>query len=266
MGTDREPRMGASAGPATNTKRWFWWCDERSLIRTCGRAAVSTQCPRRGLAATRLRGISRSWWRRRDSSPGNIRVVAAAAPRLVSTECPRRTPRRRRDPPAEYPRGKSRLQRGGLARRELQTGLGLLREFEQRHLAVQVLGLVEEADLDLARRRERVHERLRRGLVEEPERERHVAGRRVLDGEVHPVRVAAHVLRGRSQSSWRLIRAFGRPRTIHVAPRGGAATRSARSTSRAVDSLRKPRSNPDGPGPTGRARRGGAACPGARPR
>mmetsp|Transcript_13370 Transcript_13370/g.41263 ORF Transcript_13370/g.41263 Transcript_13370/m.41263 type:complete len:244 (-) Transcript_13370:837-1568(-) len=49
MGTDREPRMGASAGPATNTKRWFWWCDERSLIRTFSVAASPDASSKQGL-------------------------------------------------------------------------------------------------------------------------------------------------------------------------------------------------------------------------
>ena len=39
MGTDREPRMGASAGPATRIKRWFWWWLLRSLMRTLSVAA-----------------------------------------------------------------------------------------------------------------------------------------------------------------------------------------------------------------------------------
>ena len=67
----------------------------------------SAEDPRRGVAAIRLRGIFAS--RRRDSSPWNIRVAAAASPRLVSTECPGRddaatrlrgisASRRRRDP------------------------------------------------------------------------------------------------------------------------------------------------------------------------
>ena len=34
IGTEREPRIGASAGPATRMKRWFWWCELKSLMRT----------------------------------------------------------------------------------------------------------------------------------------------------------------------------------------------------------------------------------------
>mmetsp|Transcript_9764 Transcript_9764/g.31329 ORF Transcript_9764/g.31329 Transcript_9764/m.31329 type:complete len:303 (+) Transcript_9764:936-1844(+) len=34
MGTEREPRIGASAGPITMMNLWFWWCELRSLIRT----------------------------------------------------------------------------------------------------------------------------------------------------------------------------------------------------------------------------------------
>ena len=31
--------MGASAGPATRMKRWFWWCELKSLMRTLSVAA-----------------------------------------------------------------------------------------------------------------------------------------------------------------------------------------------------------------------------------
>ena len=38
MGTEREPRMGASLGPMTMMKRWFWWCEPilvtRSFLRS----------------------------------------------------------------------------------------------------------------------------------------------------------------------------------------------------------------------------------------
>ena len=86
------------------------------------------------------------------------------------------------------------LERRRVAGVHLEHRLALLGELEERHLAVHVLALVEEADLDLAGAAERVHEGLRRRLVEQPEREAQVLFGRVRHGEVHPVAVAAHVL------------------------------------------------------------------------
>ena len=76
-------------------------------------AEIFTEYRGRGVAATCLDGISTSWpRRRRDSSPWNICVVAAAAPRAVSTEYLRRrhnpsprhfgSPRYRTPLPAPY--------------------------------------------------------------------------------------------------------------------------------------------------------------------
>ena len=60
--------------------------------RTTGVLFAYTEFPRpgRGVAATRLHGIS-TWQprRRRDLSPRNIHVAAAASPRPVSTKYPR---------------------------------------------------------------------------------------------------------------------------------------------------------------------------------
>ena len=86
---------------------------------TCG-ARRSRPKVHVGVAATRVHGISASWpRRRRDSCPRNTRVAAAASPRFVSTEYPRRgrgvaatrvhgisasRPRRRRDSSERRPR------------------------------------------------------------------------------------------------------------------------------------------------------------------
>mmetsp|Transcript_21491 Transcript_21491/g.64294 ORF Transcript_21491/g.64294 Transcript_21491/m.64294 type:complete len:201 (+) Transcript_21491:245-847(+) len=61
MGTDRDPRMGASAGPATRMKRWFWWCELRSLMRTLSVAASPAAISSMGLDSSA--SSKRGTWR-----------------------------------------------------------------------------------------------------------------------------------------------------------------------------------------------------------
>mmetsp|Transcript_9764 Transcript_9764/g.31330 ORF Transcript_9764/g.31330 Transcript_9764/m.31330 type:complete len:215 (+) Transcript_9764:1535-2179(+) len=92
------------------------------------------------------------------------------------------------------------LQRRALPRPDLQPGLGLLRQLEQRDLPIQVLRLVEKSHLDRPRPGQRVDEGLGRGLVEEPQREGDGRTGDVDDLNVHPIRVAAHIFEPRERS------------------------------------------------------------------
>ena len=94
----REPRIvrgpTQTRPPDLNPCVWSGLC-----LRSCARKAyLRRPLPRRSRAASRLHSPRRSRDgaatlrpRRCDSSPRNICVAAAAPPRLVSTECPRRS-------------------------------------------------------------------------------------------------------------------------------------------------------------------------------
>mmetsp|Transcript_19584 Transcript_19584/g.67236 ORF Transcript_19584/g.67236 Transcript_19584/m.67236 type:complete len:235 (-) Transcript_19584:98-802(-) len=94
------------------------------------------------------------------------------------------------------------FQRRLLAGRQLEALFGLFGQLKKRHLSVQVLRLVKEPDLDRPRRSQRVHHGLRRRLVQQPQRELDDLVGDVAHGHVHPVRVAAHVLKPRKVSSF----------------------------------------------------------------
>ena len=97
----RDPDVAATHLHEMSTSRRRRDSPPRNIHVAASPRLVSTECPRRGrgVAATRVRGISTSRpRRRRDSCPRNIHVAVAASPRLASAEYASRSGRPRISP------------------------------------------------------------------------------------------------------------------------------------------------------------------------